>query len=90
MLEVLSRATGEVERLHAAHPSPTDVVALVSHGDVLRGIVCHALGIAPDLLQRIELSPASVSVLVREGAGNRVLLLNSTGDWPSELRPLRP
>jgi probable phosphomutase (TIGR03848 family) len=89
MMEVLARATAEVERLQAAHPASTDVVALVSHGDVLRGIVCHALGIAPDLLQRIELSPASVSVLVREGAGNRVLLLNSTGDWPSELRPLR-
>jgi probable phosphoglycerate mutase len=89
MMEVLARATGELGRLQQAHPAPTDVVALVSHGDVLRGIICHALGIAPDLLQRIELTPASVSVLVREGAGNRVLLLNSTGDWPDELRPLR-
>jgi broad specificity phosphatase PhoE len=89
MMEVLARATGEVERLQAAHPAPADVVALVSHGDVLRGIVCHALGIAPDLLQRIELSPASVSVLVREGAGNRVLLLNATADWPHELGTLR-
>jgi broad specificity phosphatase PhoE len=89
MMEVLARATGEIERLQAAHPAPTDVVALVSHGDVLRGIVCHALGIPPDLLQRIELSPASVSVLVREGTGNRVLLLNSTGIGADELRPFR-
>jgi broad specificity phosphatase PhoE len=89
MMEVLARATGEIGRLQEAHPAPTDVVAVVSHGDVLRGVICHALGIAPDLLQRIELTPASVSVLVREGAENRVLLLNSTGDWPDELRPLR-
>jgi probable phosphoglycerate mutase len=83
--EVLTRASREIERLRAAHPSPTDIVALVSHGDVIRAVVAHALGSPPDLFQRIELSPASVSVLLVDTYGSRVLLLNSTGDWPAEL-----
>jgi broad specificity phosphatase PhoE len=83
--EVLTRAMREIERLRFAHPSPTDIVALVSHGDVLRGVISHALGSPPDLFQRIEVSAASVSVLLVDTYGSRVLLLNSTGDWPAEL-----
>jgi broad specificity phosphatase PhoE len=60
-------------------------VALVSHGDVLRAVISHAFGSPPDLFQRIEVSPASVSVLLVDTYGSRVLLLNSTGDWPAEL-----
>jgi probable phosphomutase (TIGR03848 family) len=88
MAEVLSRSLRELDRLRERHPDPGALVAVVSHGDVLRMLVVHALGMSADLLQRVELSPASVSLLQIEDHGPRVLLLNSTDGWPSGV-PLR-
>jgi broad specificity phosphatase PhoE len=85
MAEVLSRGVRELERLRQLHPGSGTLVAVVSHGDVLRMLVTHALGMAPDLLHRLELSPASVTVLQMEDYGPRLLLLNSTEAWPQEL-----
>jgi probable phosphoglycerate mutase len=78
MAEVLARALTKLERLRHAYPRPGTTVALVSHGDVLRAIVAYSLGMSLDLLHRIELSPASVSILELESHGPRILLLNST------------
>jgi broad specificity phosphatase PhoE len=85
MAEVLSRSLGELERLRRLHPSPGALVAVVSHGDVLRMLLTHALGMPADLLHRLELSPASVTVLQVEDYGIRLLLLNSTEGWPAEV-----
>jgi probable phosphomutase (TIGR03848 family) len=78
MPEVLARALAELGRLRQAHPDPGTTLAVISHGDVLRTIIAHSLGVSLDLLHRIELSPASVSILELESYGPRVLLLNST------------
>lgn len=78
MPQVLARAQEELEQLRQAHPAPDATVAVVSHGDVLRSLVAHSLGVSLDLLHRIELSPASVSILELESHGPRILLLNST------------
>ena len=86
MAEVLVRALAEMTRIRAAHPDANSLVAVVSHGDVLRALIAHFLGIPSDLFQRIELSPASVSVLALEQYGPRLLLMNSIGDWPGEIR----
>ncbi|MFL5532592.1 MAG: histidine phosphatase family protein [Gemmatimonadales bacterium] len=86
MAEVLSRCLGELERLRKRHPQPGTLVAVVSHGDVLRMLVTHALGMPSDLIHRIELSPASVTALEVEDYGSRLLLLNGTGGWPAEMR----
>jgi broad specificity phosphatase PhoE len=51
---------------------------VVSHGDVLRSLVAHALGVPMDLFHRLEISPASVSTLEITDQGSRLLLLNST------------
>jgi probable phosphomutase (TIGR03848 family) len=83
--EVLARALAELERLRRHHSGSKELVAVVSHGDVLRAIIAHFLGIPMDLYHRIELSPASVSVLALELSGPRLLLLNSTAGWPSGL-----
>jgi broad specificity phosphatase PhoE len=83
--EVLGRALGEIDRLCKIHRGPHDIVALVSHGDVLRALVAHFLGMPTDLLQRIELSPASVTVLSVIPSGPQLLLLNSTDQWPTQL-----
>jgi broad specificity phosphatase PhoE len=85
MSEVLSRSLRELERLRALHPASNAVVAIVSHGDVLRMVVTHALGMATDLLHRLELSPAAVSLLQLEDHGPRLLLLNSAEGWPDEI-----
>jgi probable phosphomutase (TIGR03848 family) len=83
MAEVLTRALSEVDRMARVHSAPDALVAVVSHGDVLRALIAHFLGISLDLFQRLEVSPASVSVVALEDHGPRVLLLNSTAGWPS-------
>jgi probable phosphoglycerate mutase len=85
MTDVLARALNEVNRIRAEHDTPEALVTLVSHGDVLRALLAHFLGVPLDLFQRIEISPGSVSVVTVENHGPRVLLLNSTGGWPSRL-----
>jgi probable phosphoglycerate mutase len=88
MAEVLARTLTEVARIRTAHPGPAALVALVSHGDVLRTLLTHFLGIPLDFVHRLEVSPASVSVVALED-GPRLLLLNSTAGWPSALFPPR-
>jgi probable phosphoglycerate mutase len=60
---------------------------VVSHGDVLRTLLAYALGIPLDLLLRLEISPASISVLEVTGQGPRLLLLNGTEGWPGPPGP---
>lgn len=61
MLAVQARAVETVLRLRDAHPNTA--LALVSHADVLKAILAHFLGMPLDLIGRIELAPASRSVL---------------------------
>ncbi len=82
MAEVLSRSLGELEQLRKRHAQPGTLVGIVSHGDVLRMLITHALGMPSDFIHRLELSPASLTVLEVEDYGPRLLLLNETGDWP--------
>lgn len=84
--EVLERALEACGRISRTHRNPGAVVALVSHGDVLRALIAHFAGISLDLMRRIELSPASLSV-VSLGPYPRLLLLNSTEAWPEEVLP---
>jgi broad specificity phosphatase PhoE len=85
MAEVLTRSLRELERLKQFYPGPGTLVALVSHGDVLRTLMTHALGMPADFIHRLELSPASVTILELEDYGARVLLMNKTEGWPTEL-----
>jgi len=61
-IEVQQRAVAEVERIAAAHEEG-DLVVLFSHGDIIRLLVAHYLGMAMDLFQRVSASPASISVV---------------------------
>lgn len=78
MVEVQGRMLRLIERLCAAHPEQT--VALVSHGDVIKATLAHYLGVPLDLFHRIEISPASVSLLRVERYGADVLLVNGFVD----------
>jgi probable phosphoglycerate mutase len=74
MVEVQARMLDLIERLRLAHPGQT--VALISHGDVIKATLAHYLGAPLDLFSRIELSPASISVVRIERYGPEVLLIN--------------
>jgi probable phosphoglycerate mutase len=74
MIEVQARMLRLIERLCAAHPE--QMIALVSHGDVIKATLAYYLGVPLDLFQRIELSPASLSILRVEPHGPEVLLIN--------------
>ena len=84
MLEVVARSVKELEGLQQTH-SEGSLLAIVSHGDVLRGLIVHNLGMSLDLMFRLELDPASVSVLDLARQGPRLLLLNGGDEWPSTL-----
>jgi probable phosphomutase (TIGR03848 family) len=74
MADVVRRALDGVRRIRREHEG--GVVAAVSHGDVIRGLLAHLLGMPLDLLHRLEVSPASVSVIAMEGDTTRIAALN--------------
>ncbi len=62
MRGVQVRAVNEVERLAAQHPR--ELIAVVTHADVIKMVVAHYLGMHLDNFQRIVISPASISSLM--------------------------
>jgi probable phosphoglycerate mutase len=80
MLWVQARAVAALHELCQQHPDL--VVAVVSHGDVLKAAIAYYLGVPLDLFQRIEISPASLSILAVQPWGARLVRLNDTGDLP--------
>lgn len=75
ILEVQDRAVAEVETIASEHPKGS--VCCVSHGDVIKLIAAHYLGVHIDLYQRIVIAPASVSVITLTKGGPRVIALNN-------------
>lgn len=74
------RAVDALEALAERHPR--EMIAVVSHSDVIKMILAHYLGMHLDLFQRIVVSPASLSV-VELGYGRPfVALINDTSHCP--------
>jgi probable phosphomutase (TIGR03848 family) len=76
LFEMQARAVQATERLRAAHPDQT--VAVCSHGDVIKAIACHYLGMHLDMFQRVVVGPASVTAFAF-GPGPYLVRLNDTG-----------
>ena len=77
--EVQARAVAGVEALAERHQG--ERVAVSSHGDVIKVIVAHYLGVPLDLSHRLDPAPASVSVIDIPNAGSpRVSVFNATSD----------
>jgi probable phosphoglycerate mutase len=74
IVEVQSRMVAQIEKLRRGFPDGT--VAIFSHGDPIRSVLTHFLGMPLDFFSRIEISPASVSTLVLDDFGAHVLGLN--------------
>jgi probable phosphoglycerate mutase len=78
------RSMDAVLTLVAGHPGET--IVAVSHADPIKAIVAAAAGVPLDLMQRLVISPCSVSALLFTSGGPVVLCVNSTGSL-SELAP---
>ncbi len=76
LLEVQHRVVTELDKIRAEHPKRA--VACASHSDVIKLTVAHYLGVHIDLFQRIEVSPASITVIAVGDGGPRVLAVNAT------------
>lgn len=76
--EVQFRAIQALENLCRHHEK--DTIVVVSHADVIKLVLAHYLGTHIDLFQRIDIAPASASILALMPNGFvRVVRLNDTG-----------
>jgi probable phosphoglycerate mutase len=75
--EMSVRSMDAVLELVAAHPGES--IVAVSHADPIKAIVAAAAGIPLDLMQRLVISPCSVSALLFTSGGPAVMAVNSTG-----------
>lgn len=74
MLDVQIRALQLVEQMATASRELT--VALVSHADVIKAIVCYYLGLPIDAWSRFEISPASITTLSLFDCESKIIGLN--------------
>jgi probable phosphoglycerate mutase len=72
--DVQQRFVSELLRLREAHPEQG--LACFSHADPIRLAVTYFLGMPIDLFDRIEIAPASVTILAIADWGARLLRLN--------------
>jgi probable phosphomutase (TIGR03848 family) len=77
MLQAQARMVAGLDALRARHAHAHVVV--VSHGDMIKAAIAHYAGIPLDLFQRIEISPASISMVELDAATVRILAVNDTG-----------
>lgn len=80
MIHAQARIISGLEVLRTSYPE--GIVAAVSHGDVIKSALAHYTGVHLDLFQRIEISPASVTVVALDDTGPIILCVNDTGALP--------
>ena len=78
MLHQQMRQVEEIEAICALHKAK-DVIACVGHGDPIKLVIAHFIGLPLDHFQRLMLDTASVSTLLMKGEwGTMLLNLNWT------------
>lgn len=80
--EATARVVAHIEAQAAL--SGGDTLAMVTHRDIIRGVMCHYLGLAFDNLPRFDIDAASVSALIVGKRGARVAGLNEVGAAPEQ------
>jgi probable phosphomutase (TIGR03848 family) len=75
--EVQVRVVAQLEQILQDHPEGN--IAVVTHADPIRVAVAHYIGLPLDLVGRIWVSPASVTVLRFDEWGPRLTHLSHTG-----------
>ena len=74
MIDMQSRA---VAALNFWMEEATSLFAICSHGDVLKSLVAHAIGLPLDKFQGLHVSPASITVLQWDGSRWTLQALNA-------------
>lgn len=82
--EVQMRGVATLDSLRAQHPK--EIIAVVSHADMIKLVVSYYIGMHIDLFQRLIINPASLTALAFERMGPRLVAFNDTGS----LEHLRP
>jgi probable phosphomutase (TIGR03848 family) len=77
LAEAQLRMVQVLEQLHAQAPGTS--IALFGHGDPIRALLAYLLGMPLDHVTRLEVAPASVSVVQREHANVTVVCVNHVG-----------
>lgn len=76
MLEAQFRIVGFIDRLRERHGS--GAIALVTHGDLIRAALAYYLGSPLDLMLRLDIHPASISIVEIDKGDPIVRCINST------------
>lgn len=74
MAEVADRAAATVESWRRLHPDGR--VAVATHGDVVKALVCRLIGLSFDHVHAFEVEPGSVTSLVVWAGGGKLVTLN--------------
>lgn len=77
-VEVQNRAVTALYSLRSQYNSAN--IAIVSHADVIKAAVGYVATTPIDLLQRIEISPCSVSVIAMDNDSPRLLTINNKAE----------
>ncbi|MGY5766292.1 histidine phosphatase family protein [Brachybacterium sp. DNPG3] len=80
MAGMQARAVAAIRRHDAAvaaEHGPGAIWVAVSHGDIIKSVLADALGMHLDMFQRLEVGPASVSIVSYGAARPRVLATNT-------------
>jgi probable phosphoglycerate mutase len=77
LIEIESRVAVFVENIRK---NSDGIVALVSHAEPIKCLIAHYAGIPLDLVGRVEIDTASVSVLKLNGFCANIICVNHTGD----------
>ena len=77
-LEMNARANQAITDIFVEHSKgkSRSIVAVFTHGDIIKAIIAHSLGLHLDAFQRIVVDPASVSILRQEGDSRFVVSQN--------------
>jgi broad specificity phosphatase PhoE len=73
--EMQARTLSTLDRLASRHAGETFVA--VSHADPIRAAVAATAGVPLDLMQRLVVSPCSITAVVRGGTASTVLCVNA-------------
>lgn len=83
-VEILSRTSTTIQELIDTHNNET--ILVFSHADIIKIIACQALGMHLDMLQKIIISPCSLTAITYQNNRSYVTQLNNNGSDYSVLK----
>jgi probable phosphoglycerate mutase len=79
LLEMQGRALSGFYRLNSVKGNGPRL--LVSHGDVIKSIVAHCLGMHLDQFQRLVIEPASITIIDTDNGMSRLVRFNDANGF---------